>query len=34
MQVRLETDNGAPYTFEDMKAHFIETNKSGKASWQ
>ena len=27
---RLETDNGAPYKFADMRAQFIEANKSGR----
>ena len=30
VDVGLETDNGAPYTFEEMTLQFIETNKSGK----
>jgi hypothetical protein len=32
VDVRLETDNGAPFTFDDMKAQFVETNKSGKVT--
>ena len=30
VDVGLETDNGVAYTFENMKALFVETNKSGK----
>ena len=30
VDVSLETDNGAPYTFEMMGEMFKETNRSGK----